>query len=87
MPQKRIQNLAETDKGSYHKVERLEEFCDSKGAFYNDNDSDNDNDNYNENNTAVVTGRFCQSLLQNTFTTSSTKTNCRFSHLQAPEAL
>ena len=35
MPVKRKQNLAETDKGSYYKEEWLEEFLDSKGAFYN----------------------------------------------------
>ena len=50
MPVKKIQNLAETDRGSYYKVERLQEVLDSKGAFYNGNDSDNDNENYNENN-------------------------------------
>ena len=40
MPVKRRQNLAETDKGSYYKEEWLEEFLDSKGAFYNGNESD-----------------------------------------------
>ena len=40
MPLKRRQNLAETDRGSYYKEERLEEFLDSKGAFYNVNESD-----------------------------------------------
>ena len=50
MPIKRRQNLAETDKGSYYKEERLEEFLDSKGAFYNGNESDNDDESYNENN-------------------------------------
>ena len=48
MPVKRKQNLAETDRGSYYKEERLEEFLDSKGAFYNVNESDNDDENYNE---------------------------------------
>ena len=43
MPVKRRQNLAETDKGSYYKEEWLEEFLDSKGAFYNGNESDNNN--------------------------------------------
>ena len=38
---KRRQTLAETDKG-YYKEERLEEFLDSKGAFYNVNETDND---------------------------------------------
>ena len=33
MPVKRRQNLAETDRGSYFKVERLQECLDSKGAF------------------------------------------------------
>ena len=49
MPVKRRQNLAETDRGSYYKEERLEEFLDSKGAFYNNNESDNDDENYHEN--------------------------------------
>ena len=40
----RRQNLAETDKGSYCKEEWLEEFLDSKGAFYNGNESDNNNE-------------------------------------------
>ena len=43
MPVKRRQNLAETDKGSYYKEEWLEEFLDSKGAFYNGNGRDNNN--------------------------------------------
>ena len=50
MPLKRRQNLAETDRGSYYKEERLEEFLDSKGAFYNGNESDNDDESYHENN-------------------------------------
>ena len=41
MPVKRRQNLPETDKGSYYKEEWLEEFLDSKGAFYNGSESDN----------------------------------------------
>ena len=49
MPVKRRQNLAETDRGSYYKEERLEEFLDSKGAFYNVNESDDD-ESYAENN-------------------------------------
>ena len=48
MPVKRRQNLAVTDRGSYYKEERLEEFLDSKGAFYNVNESGNDDENYNE---------------------------------------
>ena len=44
MPVKRRQNLAETDKGSYYKEEWLEEYLDSKGAYYNGNESDNNND-------------------------------------------
>ena len=40
MPVKRRQNLPETDGGSYYKEEWLEEFLDSKGAFYNGNESD-----------------------------------------------
>ena len=47
---KRGQNLAETDKGSYCKEEWLEEFLDSKGAFYNGSESDHDDESYNENN-------------------------------------
>ena len=50
MPLKRRQNLAETDRGSYYKDERLEEFLDTKGAFYNGNESDNDDESYNEDN-------------------------------------
>ena len=42
---KRGQNLAETDKGSYCKEEWLEEFLDSKGAFYNGNESESDDNN------------------------------------------
>ena len=38
MPVKRRKNLAETARGSYYKEERLEEFLDRKGAFYNVND-------------------------------------------------
>ena len=41
MPVNRRQNLAETDRGSYYKLEWLEEFLDSKGPFYNGNESDN----------------------------------------------
>ena len=47
---KRRQNSAETDRGSYYKDERLEEFFDIKGAFYNGNESDNDDESYNEDN-------------------------------------
>ena len=50
MPVKRRQNWAETGRGSYYKEERLEEFLDRKGAFYNDNESDNDDESYHENN-------------------------------------
>ena len=50
MPVKRRQNSAETDRGSYYKGESLEEFLDSKGAFYNGNKSNNDDESYNENN-------------------------------------
>ena len=50
MPAKRRQNLAVTGRGSYYKEERLEEFLDSKGAFYNGNESDNDDESYHENN-------------------------------------
>ena len=46
MPVKRRQNLAETGKGSYYKEEWLEEFLDSKGAFYNGNESDNNNESF-----------------------------------------
>ena len=42
---KRRQNLTETNRGSYYKEEWLEEFLDSKGAFYNGNESDNDKNN------------------------------------------
>ena len=50
MPAKRRQNLAVIGRGSYYKEERLEEFLDSKGAFYNGNESDNDDESYHENN-------------------------------------
>ena len=50
MPVKRRQNLAETDIGSFYKEEQLEEFFDSKSAFYNVNKSDNHDDSYNESN-------------------------------------
>ena len=50
MPVKRRQNLAETDRGSYFKVEWLEELLDSKGAFCNGNESDNDDESYYGNN-------------------------------------
>ena len=57
MREERIQNLAETDRGSYYNQEEwLEEFLDNKGAFYNgieSNDSDNDGENYDENRGAV----------------------------------
>ena len=43
---KRRQNLAEIDKRSYCKEEWLEEFLDSKGAFYNGNESDNNNESF-----------------------------------------
>ena len=33
------QNLAVTDRESYYKEERLEEFLDGNGAFYNGNES------------------------------------------------
>ena len=47
MAVKRRQNLAATGRGSYYKEERLEEFLDSKGAFYNGNGSDNYDNNEN----------------------------------------
>ena len=50
MPVKRRQNSAETYRESYYKGKWLEEFLDSKGAFYNANESNNDDEGYNENN-------------------------------------
>ena len=50
MPVERRQNLPETDKGSYYKEELLEQFLDSKVAFYSGNESDNNDESYNENN-------------------------------------
>ena len=41
---KRRQNFPETDRRSYYKEEWLEEFLDSKDAFYNGNESDNDDE-------------------------------------------
>ena len=38
MPVKRRQNLAEAGRGSYYREERLEEFLDSKDAFYGGNE-------------------------------------------------
>ena len=40
------QNLAVTDRESYYKEERLAEFLDSNGAFYNDNESNTDDESY-----------------------------------------
>ena len=48
MPVKRRQKIQLKQTGSYYKEERLEEFLDSKGAFYNVNESGNDDENYNE---------------------------------------
>ena len=63
MPEKRRQNLAETNRGSYNSQEEwLKEFLDDKGTFYNgseSDDSDNDVENYNENIEAVI--RRCSS--------------------------
>ena len=50
MPVERRHNLAETDRGSYCKEERLEEFLDSKGTFYTVNESDDDDESYNNKN-------------------------------------
>ena len=50
MPLKRRQNLTVTDRETYYKEERLEEFLDSKGAFYNGNESGNEDESYHENN-------------------------------------
>ena len=54
MQVKRRQNLAETDRRSYHnKEEWIEEFLEGEGAFYNGSesgDSDNEDENNNENN-------------------------------------
>ena len=78
MTVKRRQKIQLKQTGSYYKEERLEEFLDSKGAFYNVNESDNDDESYNRNNgqqQLAVTGGFCQQLLQNSYTNSSTKTN------------
>ena len=50
MPVKGRQILTETDGRSYYKEECLEEFWDSKGAFYNGSESDNNNERYSENN-------------------------------------
>ena len=49
MPEERRQNLAETDRGSYHNQEEwLEELLDDRGTFYNGSESD-DSDNDDEN--------------------------------------
>ena len=44
MSVKRRQNLAETNRVSYQKEEWLDEFLDSKGAFYNGNESGNNDE-------------------------------------------
>ena len=49
MSVKRRQNLAVRDRASYYKEERLEEFLDSKGAFYNGNESGNEDKSYENN--------------------------------------
>ena len=58
MPEERIQNLGETDRGSYYNQEEWsEEFLDDKGAFCNgfeSDDIDNDDENYNKIIGAVV---------------------------------
>ena len=65
MPKKRRQNLAKTDRGSYHNQEEwVKEFFDDKGAFYNGHENhsgDNYDKNCNENMEAVV--RRCSSKL------------------------
>ena len=53
MPEERKQNLAETDKRSYHNQEEWS----IEAPFYNgseSDDSDNDDENYNENIEAAV---------------------------------
>ena len=50
MPIKRSQNWAVSGRGSYYKEERLEEFLDSKAAFYNGKESDNDEESSHESN-------------------------------------
>ena len=42
----RRRNLAKTEEGLYYKEKWLEEFLDSKGAFYNGNESDNNNESF-----------------------------------------
>ena len=63
MPEKRRQNLAETERGSYYNQNECErEIADNKGAFYNDseNDDDGNNDeNENENVEADVLQKRC----------------------------
>ena len=58
MLDEKLQNLAETDRGSYYnQKEWLEEFLDDKGTFYNGSESDdskNDYDNYRENIEAFI---------------------------------
>ena len=68
MLEEKIQNLAETDKGSYYNQEEwLEEFLDDKGTFYNGSESDdskNDYDNYKENIKAFVLRCFSNQALK-----------------------
>ena len=88
MPIKRRQNLAETDKGSYYKEERLEEFLDSKGTFYNVNESHNDDESYNGNNgqQQLLDGfaNNCYKIVTPILLQKLTNDFCR---LQLPEAL
>ena len=60
---KRRQNLAETDRRSYYKEEQLEEFLDSKGAFYNVNESDNDDESFANNCCKIVMPILLQKLI------------------------
>ena len=84
MPGKRRQNLAETDRESQYKEERLEELLDSKGAFYNGNESDNHDERRNENNKQQ---QLPEGFVNSCYKIVSQILLQRFCRLQAPETL
>ena len=60
MLKERRQNLAEADRGSYHKQEeRLEAFWNDKSAFSDSSESD-DSDNNDENYSENIEAFFCR---------------------------
>ena len=84
LPVKRRQDLAETDRESCYKEERLEELLDSKGVFYNGNESDNHDERCNENNKQQ---QLPEGFVNSCYKIVSLILLQRFCRLQAPEAL